>query len=536
MLPLLAIPIVSQATSAAQSSSFFSQRIDVILYDLLMWFGWIPIAITLIWGFIIMWQNYRQGIFSSRLKYTVFAIDVPTATEQSPKALENLFASLFAAKSSITWKELWIDGKLHPVFSFEIVSTEGYIQFLIRAQTRFRDLIEAGIYAHYPEAQISEIEDYAWKYPNEFPNDEYEMWGAELTYDRPNMYPIRTYVDFEDRLSAEIKDPLAITLEQMATMRAGEHFWIQILIQPSTSDWQKEGVKYAKKVWGGEEKAKPSGVLAGIDSLLSWPAGVLAHATGIDLSSLLGGEKKKEDDPWKAFKITLPEKEEADIVLKKSAKIGFGTKIRIVYVAKKNAYVKVERAPMVKGTLNTYSHLNFNKLGLYIPQVPKDDYFWMRWVYTKKQHRLMLGYQKRSWGIGANPMFMNVEELATLWHFPAVYIKAPLVKKSESKRAEPPSGLPMTHLEDTLPNYVPPVSTQESSSAPYAIPTFESVEDEPLPEALPHPQAPVFYSRVKQEQSETASDSATPIKPVAETISNSNETDDGGFVPPNLPV
>ncbi|MCR4314503.1 MAG: hypothetical protein NUV84_04650 [Candidatus Uhrbacteria bacterium] len=495
MLPFLAIPIVSQVTGVATNSpSFFAQPVDVILYDLLIWFGWIPIVLTLGWGFVEMWLNDRRGTYVSKLKFTVLAIDVPSMTEQTPKAFENLFASLYATKSSITWKEKWMGGKLHPVFSFEIVSTQGYIQFLVRTQTRFRDVIEAGIYANYPEAEISEVEDYAVKFPNEFPNDDYEMWGGELTLDNDSMYPIRTHLDFEDRISQEIKDPLAITLEQLAKMRPGEHFWIQILIQPSSNDWQKKSIKFINQLYGVEEKAKNSAFLGAIDSTISWPVGVLQEATGIDLSALFGsgGEVKKEEDQWKAFKVTLAQKEEAEAILRKASKTGLGVKIRVLYVARKSAFVKVERTGIVKGVLNQFSNLNLNKFALYIPQVPKDDYFWMRWVYTKKQHRLMKGYQNRSWGVGANPVILNVEELATIWHFPPISIKAPLVKKSESKRAEPPSGLPITYLEETLPGYVPSSLGIEADGLDTSPPglTFEPVSDEPLPETLPHPNAP----------------------------------------------
>jgi hypothetical protein len=521
MLPLLAIPIVSQATQVASSSpSFFAQPIDAILFDLLIWFGWIPIVVTLGWGFIAMWLNSRRGIYSGKLRYMYLAVDVPSMTEQTPKALENFFAALYATKSTITWKEKWMDGRLHPVFSFEIVSTQGYIQFIIRLQTRFRDIVEAGIYAHYPDAEISEVEDYASKFPNEFPNDEYEMWGGEHTLDNHEMYPIRTYVDFEDRLTQEIKDPLGQVLEQLAKMRAGEHFWIQFLVQPSTGDWQKAGVDYVRKIYGDEDKAKKSLLIEAMASTMAWPVGMLEHATGIELGGLLGTNgDEQEVDQWKAFKITLNQKEEAEAILQKSSKVGHGVKVRTLYVARKNAFVKVERTGIVKGVLQVYANLNFNKFTLYIPQVPKDDYFWMRWVYTRKQHRLMKAYQDRSWGIGATPVFMNVEELASLWHFPAISIKAPLVKKSESKRAEPPAGLPITFLDNTLPGFEQSIEQQDaqgpfldSSESDESLPgmAFATVQDEPLPETLPSPLAPTGESTDSKESEE--------------------------FVPPNLPT
>jgi len=38
---------------------------------------------------------------------------------------------------------------------------------------------------------------------------------------------------------------------------------------------------------------------------------------------------------------------------------------------------------------------------------------------------------------------LNTEELATLYHFPVNMVKASLIKKTSSKRAEPPLGLPV---------------------------------------------------------------------------------------------
>jgi hypothetical protein len=565
MLSLLAIPIIKETTQATtQATSYFSQPIDAILFDFLIWFGWIPVTWVLIWGLLEVWLNYKRGENSKRLKYVLLAIDVPAITEQTPKALENMFATLYSAKSAITWKEKWIYGKVHPVFSFEIISTQGYIQFLIRTQKRFRDVVEAGIYAHYPEAEISEVEDYTNDVPSEFPNETHEMWGGELKLDEHFMHPIRTYVDFEDRMTQEIKDPLGYTLEQLAKMKPGEHFWIQILIRPENNDWQKEGVKRAKEIWGDAPKKKKGIITSTAESALSWPSEFLEHLAGVDVSGLLfSNGEDAEEDQWKAFKITLPEKEEAERVLQKASKVGFGAKIRIIYAAKKNAFVKVERTAMVKGILNQYTNLNSNKFALYIPQVPKDDYFWMRWSYTKRQRNLMKGYKDRSWGIGANPMWLNTEELATLWHFPAIGIKAPLIRKAEAKRAEPPVGLPITNLENTLPGYDPllPVGGEDvfkksgtderTSPPPLELPVGPGFE-EPLSEAMPHPISPTATEKeinsLDQKTVSALEKKKIPVErsvlhdPVvlpkvqAPTEKPASEQEDAGSVPPNLPI
>jgi hypothetical protein len=38
---------------------------------------------------------------------------------------------------------------------------------------------------------------------------------------------------------------------------------------------------------------------------------------------------------------------------------------------------------------------------------------------------------------------LNVEELATLWHFPGQILKVPTLERIESKEASPPTNLPI---------------------------------------------------------------------------------------------
>ena len=49
---------------------------------------------------------------------------------------------------------------------------------------------------------------------------------------------------------------------------------------------------------------------------------------------------------------------------------------------------------------------------------------------------------KRGW----TRLILNTEELASIWHFPVREVKAPLVQKTVSKRAEPPTALPVESI------------------------------------------------------------------------------------------
>jgi len=546
MLPLLVTTVAHDL-----APSFWQQPIDVILNQILLWFGWIPIAIVLLWGFSQMWLNYRQGLYQKKLRWILLAIDVPSATEQSPKAVENLFSGIYGARSTMLWKDKWILGKLEPVFSLEIASTEGYIQFYIRTEDRFRDLIESAIYAHYPDAQVAVIEDYTNIMPTIYPNDEYDMWGVEHVLKSDYIFPIRTHMDFEDKVAGELKDPLAQILEQLSRMGPGEHLWTQILIRLEGNDWKKKGEKYINKTYGVEEKKKVGMFEQLAKGILELPSGVTEQLAGFKITDVLFGAEpeKKEDDMWRAFKITAMEKESVDSVLRKIGKIGFGVKMRTVYCARKGVYALYKRAPIVKGLFHQFAHLNLNAFSLYPPSIPRDDYFWQRWTLMKKKGILAEAFKERSFSKGANQFYLNVEEIASLWHFPPITIKAPLIKKSEAKRGEPPVGLPITlpgALEAGLPGM--PVKGEELFRS---LPPLTPAEDE---QEISVVQLPASEMQGQIKETTAPSSRIQPLKDDEIAVfsaqtpmvsipsgrrppdSSSERAEEKGYIPPNLPV
>src|SRR6056297_573761 len=152
--------------------------------------------------------------------YICLTIDVPKDNDQGPEAVERMFAHLAG-----------IDKK--DKISLEIVGKEGEIQFFIYLASCYRDLVEAAIYTAYPSAEILEVEDYTKEVPEEFPNNDIDVWAADLNLTNPSPYPIRTYPDFEHKLSKSFKDPMIDFLEVLGRLRPGEQVWIQIIISPA---------------------------------------------------------------------------------------------------------------------------------------------------------------------------------------------------------------------------------------------------------------------------------------------------------------
>jgi hypothetical protein len=132
-----------------------------------------------------------------------------------------------------------------------------------------------------------------------------------------------------------------------------------------------------------------------------------------------------------------------DAITKKIQKIGFHSKIRVLYFGKKKQFRRHWRVVMLKGIFQQFTNQGLNEFSLDPHVTPDDEYFWLKWSYDRRLRHLLEAYKKRDFAMGATPFVLNTEELATLYHFPTIEIKAPMVKKTEARRAEPPVGLPI---------------------------------------------------------------------------------------------
>ena len=111
---------------------------------------------------ILLYRNFvynQQRKYLSKFHHVLLAIDIPKGNEQTPKAVESIFAHLHGLHKNPPWIEK-VEGFVVPEVSLEIVGIEGQSQFLIQCREDARDLLEAAIYAQYPDAAITEVRDY----------------------------------------------------------------------------------------------------------------------------------------------------------------------------------------------------------------------------------------------------------------------------------------------------------------------------------------------------------------------------------------
>jgi len=496
--------------------------------------GWLAILISLFWGFKEAWLYWRQGIYYVSETRVLLAVDVPRENEQGPKAVENIFSHVYGSQKGPDLFEKYWDGFLSPRFSFEIISVGGYLQFLISTPVRFRDLIEAAIYAQYPDAEISEVEDYAEKLPLKFENTENNMWGCELVLYNDDVYPIRTYPAFEYGLDQTFKDPMASALEIMSKMSPDENMWLQLVITPITDEWTKKGEVLVKKLIGAKVPEKKPGFLYSATAGLAKGAWETAAYTVMPPAEQ---QQKKDDQGARSEMLFLSPGERANVeaIEAKISKNAFDTRFRFMYWGKRDNF---SRSRGVNGMMGAIAQVNSLDLNGFKPH-PKTKtrvyYFFIKLREEWRKQRLVAAYKARSNWRGWGHSTLNIEELATLWHFPMMDIRTPMLKKTQTRKVESPFALPVENL---------PLETQAPQDAglmPQAPDTMAEIIEEPeipstsLPEApSPPPENQPQPQPVTPEVAEPAEPSNPQPPPVSQPPVQAGPKKSGP--PSNLPT
>ncbi len=465
------------------------------LWRIFFWyFGWLPVACMMLWGLLQVWLQERRIAWEHHQKFILLAIDIPRNNEQSLLAVENLFTYFAGAHNTFSLIEKWWEGKFQLAFSFEIVSIGGYIQFLIHTPATFRHLVESAVYSQYPDAEIYEVEDYAKPAPNEFPDDEYDIWGAEFIQSANEMLPIRTYKEFEHDVGKpemKFRDPMASLMDLMSSLQKGEQLWYQILVVPIAWDWVLHADHYVDEILGkGHKSTKANDA---VDKVVSWMSD--ASEQVYQLWGHVDDHNSKENQPLKAHELPPGPKKKLEAVQEKIAKMGFEVTIRAIYLAKKEV---MNKPKVVNGFVGYIKQFNTGDLNALKPDtsltMTSANYLFTKYRLNHKKNSIMKGYKHRSETIGRPTWIVNVEELATLWHFPIdAVIKAPLVQRASAKRIEPPMALPMDEGRKAA-SSVEPIFEEgfevEEENAKRADPSFHAKPKTPgfLEEAEPSKQ------------------------------------------------
>ena len=445
-------------TGLSQVVTFFNQPVLTIIIALFAIGGWLFFVNLLLYVGLEFYVDYRQGKGTKDWEWVVLAIDIPAINIQTPVAVEQLFSHLAGAYQGNSIEGKYYEGFAQRNFSFEIISIEGYIQFLIRTEKSLEDLVKASIYAQYPEAEIIEVEDYTNELPDQYPNDTHDLWSADFALAENEAYPIRTYPEFEHSIVKDdvFKDPMSAFLESFSRIGRGEQMWFQIIITPISGSWKEKAILAIKELMGDDSHKKVSDHI-GDKFVRSLDKGL--ETLGDNVFNREASEASKDGDKGDKKVLTPGERKVLEGMERKISKTGFKTKVRAVYVAKKGVFKPSKGIPALIGSINQFNSPTSNSL---VPKFSTGTSYLFKAKQAKAKKTLMMkSYKKRKAGAGANTYILNVEELATLWHFPMSSVQTPLLQKSSGKRAEPPSSLPIDITEDLVGHETKPEEVEE---------------------------------------------------------------------------
>ena len=428
--------------NTSRLDQFFNLPADQMFWVFMGNIGWLILAIFFLYGACELYLFYMRQEWGKSHKSILLAIDIPKGNEQSPKAVENMFTYLAGAHGSINFFEKWFEGQYQKRFSCEIVSLEGYTQFLIWSPLEFRNLVESAVYSQYPDAEISEVDDYTSAVPSNVPDEEYDVWGTEFIQKDSWVYPIKSYLEFEHQMGpseTQFKDPMASLMDLCGSLRQGEQLWFQMLVIPLGFDWGKESEKAINKIFGRKAKFKSSLAAQGVEAL-----GNLSEVI-YPIWSDVETKEKKEERPKTMMDLTPDEKRKVEGIQLKASKLAFEAKFRFVYIAKREVFNKSKVANGTVGFMKQFASLDLNNLK---PDMEKTmtraQYFMKKTRLLEKKKRIFAAYVRRSDSRGRKPGVFTIEELATVWHFPVeANVKAAMVQKAPGRKADAPASLPL---------------------------------------------------------------------------------------------
>lgn len=400
---------------------------------------WIILAWPLWYIFSDIWGEYvaiyADNSFFSKYKWTMLEIIPPRDIERGPKPMENIFTGLTGVWSTRNPFDSHITGAYRQdPFSFELVGEEGRVHFYIRTLKGRRNMLEAQIYAQFPGAQIIEVEDYYNKFPKIVPNRDWDLWGSDFDFvQKDPYYPIKTYDQFEESITGEMIDPMAAIVEQLGTLGPGQHIWLQYMtVMIGEGDSIKAGKVLIDKL-KGKEVVAPMGLFGHLLDVFKNIIPALSAPVEFKTAA------KKEDAPLDT-RLSPMEREVLKSVEENAGKNFFKTKMRLIYIGKKDGFDRGYVGGIV-GAIKQFNDSHFNgvkpeavskTVGTIFFTKQRAD-FRKRKIYDRYRRRNMDGYN----------LILSTKELATMYHFPDMTVKSPSLTQITSKVGVAPANLPV---------------------------------------------------------------------------------------------
>jgi len=297
-----------------------------------------------------------------------------------------------------------------PCCAFEIASQIGSsdISFYVAVPKYLESVFEKYVQGVYPNAIVDKVpQDYTIFEPQG------ATAGAYLKLSESSLFPISTYQSLET-------DPLSSVTNNLSKISPDEGGAVQVLIRPlSKLNLRKRGEKALKKIREGKSVR---------EAVIQASQGAILEELD-DMSRIISGKTKNKQEE----EMGLKEREQTfdqtgyDAIQSKIQKQPFEANIRIVASAQSDTRAE-EILSHLTSAFNQFSLSAINSLE------PKE-------VHKRELRKLVYDFSFRNFD-KKQANILNLEELASIYHFPTQYIETPYIKAAKSITAAPPSDLP----------------------------------------------------------------------------------------------
>lgn len=423
------------------------------------------VAIIVLYIIFKVVLGMRRSSYEKNIESVVFRVAVSKQNERGPIVAEHIYSALHGIGENYGFWD-YLAGKTKPRISLEIANVNNQIQFFIWTPKKFKNVIESQIYAQYPDVEIQEVEDYAMKEfsvyeglvkankagaanisaPNgtnlpaviqkKVPTSR-TVVTAEMSLGDPNIFPIKRYSQFEDKLTRLATEPLAGITATLSKLNAtDEQAWIQITMEPTGDWWRKKGIKCLRVLSNGlfdnifwlNKLATEIYLARGFWKRLFYtPLYILFWAVRGFKTGELNMKSSSDQNLQEEVSRTHDREDPISAAVDKVTRITFETNIRIVYIPRtENIDMAEVKLNEIFGSFKQFTMPNLN--GFEITKMNQNN------------AQILKRYQRRA---VIDPMMLNVEELATIYHMPCVGVGTPNVLWVTSRKLEPPNDLPI---------------------------------------------------------------------------------------------
>lgn len=370
---------------------------------------WLPLLLgVLLWP---LWVTTIRSWYVSRIEYVTLELKPGDNTPKTAKPMELVFYSLYY-RTEITRFNALVKGVVRVPWSFDVAASGGTVRFYIHIPKAHRQAVEGRIRAEYRDIDIDEVRDYSREY--DFNPFHSRLTMREYTLGKSDAYPLRTYVAHEH--GKERRDVFSEFLEDLASLKEGEHVWVSLLVRPHQRDWP-----------------------AGFWGFLDVPRDTLHQDAQREITALIGASGDIRHLPQTQQELVLG----IENALKKPS---FDCGLRALYIARREVFDE-SRARDLDSLFDRFADPVMNVYSAYDPSRhvvwPLSDVFRalpaLDMEYYLKLYRRRAFFSPPYYG---ESFVLNTEELATMYHMPKVG-RASALSRSRGSKLAPPENLPV---------------------------------------------------------------------------------------------